>query len=373
MELLKESTSFTLILVFSIIDKYVSREFLKYFFSAILVFTVLYVVVDLLSNLGRYDVESSVIVELLAYQLPWVIYMMTPVACLVATIFTVSILSRSNELVALFSSGISLARVTAPILVITSGIVITSFFVSDRLIPAFTRKKNYVMFVKIKKNPSLYYTVKTNKIWYRSKDLIYNIKTFDPDKNTVQGLSIYYFTPNWDLLQITAAKEAQYLGENWHLTDGTVTLFPSDQGFPQTQAFKNKTISLEERPRDIKELDTNKDIMTVGELKRYIRKNKEAGLDTTRYEVAYHGKFSFAFVSFVMAFLGIPFSVSRDKSGSFALNVGICLGLVLIYWTFQNIGISLGNHGTLAPLVAAWAANGLMLIVAVYFLLRLKR
>jgi lipopolysaccharide export system permease protein len=359
--------------VFSIIDRYIAKEFLKYFAAALIVFSTLFLVVDMLSTVWQLKGDSTTIWSYYLYNLPNIFYLMTPVSCLMATIFTISVMSRSNELVALFSAGVSLARAAAPILAMTILIAIASFFVSDKLVPLFAKKRNYIYYVEIKKQPWFYYTVKVNKIWYRSKDLIYNIKTLNPEKNLVQGLTIYYFNPDWQMTQVISAAEAHFEGSNWILQNGSVTLFLDDSSFPLTEKFKEKSITLDERPTDIQGIDYNSDVMTVSELRRYIKKNKEAALDTTRYEVAYHKKFAFAFVSFVMAFLGIPFSVSKDKSGSFALNIGICFGFVFLYWTLVSIGLSLGRNGTISPFLSAWGPNGLMLGMAVFFLLRLKK
>jgi lipopolysaccharide export system permease protein len=359
--------------VFSIVDRYISKEYLKFFLASLIIFSTLYFVVDMLSQVWSLKADSTTLWAYFLYEIPKIVYQMTPVSCLMATIFTISFLSRSNELVALFSAGVSLARIALPILMVTSLIAICSFFISDKLVPIFTKKRNYIQYVEIEKRPGQYYTVKTNKIWYKSKDLIYNIKTFNAEKALVQGLTIYYFDPAWRLVQLITAAEARFEGSNWLLNHGTVTLFAEENSFPLTQEFQEKKIVLDERPGDIQEIDIDSDIMTVRELRRYIRKNQESGLDTIRYEVAYHSKFSFAFVSFVMAFLGIPFSVSKDKSGSFALGVGVCLFFVFIYWTLVSIGMSLGSHGSLPPVVAAWLPNGIMLIVSIFFLLRLKK
>ncbi len=359
--------------MFNIIDRYIAGEFIKYFLGALVVFTTLFLAVEMLSSVWELKASSALIWKYYLLSLPTILYRMTPVSALMGTIFTVSVLGRNNELVALFSSGISLARATAPIIAMSVLITISSFIVSDKLIPPFTKKMNYVKSVEIKKNPSLYYTVKTNKIWYRSKDLIYNIKTFNPEKKAVEGLTIYYFDPEFNLTQVTTAKIAHFEGKNWTLKDGTVTLFPTSSSFPITSPFKEKLITLDEGPADIQDIGTDQDVMTVGELRKYIQKNKEAGLDTVQYEVTYHNKFSFAFISVVMAFLGIPFSVSKARSGGFALNVGICLGFVFAYWTLVSIFLSLGKHGTIPPAISAWTPNALMLVVAVYFLLRLKR
>ena len=95
--------------------------------------------------------------------------------------------------------------------------------------------------------------------------------------------------------------------------------------------------------------------MSLKELGHFIERNKEAGLDTLRYEVDYHAKFGFAFASFVMSVLGVPFSVSRARSGGTFVNLGICLGLAFGYWTAYNSAVTLGAHGAFPRL---WLRHG---------------
>jgi len=357
-----------------IIDRYIAKEFIKFTLAALLVFTSLYVAVDVLSTMWQFnDVSSDILTSYYLYQVPLVVQKMIPVAALVATIFTISVLSRNSELVALFSTGMSLARITLPIMVLTAGIAVGSFFLSDKLIPAFSKKRNYLYYVYIKKNPGMYYTVKTDKIWYKSKDLIYNIKSLNPDKGVVQGLTLYYFDEKFHLMQMVKAKEARYEGKNWNLEKGTVTLFEENSSFPLTQSFDTKTITLDETPTDIQDLQNSADVMRAGELRRYIQKNKEAGLETASYEVSYHGKFSFAFTPFVMAFLGIPFSVANRRSGGFALNVIFVFGLVFTYWILLSTSMTMGSHGRFPPLMAAWAPNLIMMTFGLFALIKLRR
>jgi lipopolysaccharide export system permease protein len=49
------------------------------------------------------------------------------------------------------------------------------------------------------------------------------------------------------------------------------------------------------------------------------------------------------------------------------LQVGICIGLVFLYWIFYNSSITLGNHGHLPPVMAAWAPN--LVMIALGFVL----
>ncbi|MBK9294974.1 MAG: LPS export ABC transporter permease LptG [Oligoflexia bacterium] len=359
--------------MFLIVDRYIVKEFLKYFVATLIVFVTLYTAVDMLTTIWQLKADSATLWKFYLYQLPNTISRLIPVACLMGTIFTISMMSRSNELTSLFSAGMSLARITLPILIITVFISVTSFFISNKLVPIFNKKKNYIEFVEIRKQPWRYYTIKTSRIWYRNRDLIYNIRNFNPKGNSVAGLTIYYFSPDWKLMQLTSAQSGILDGQNWKLENGSVTIFDSQHSFPITEHFSKKTITMDEPPIDLQSLEDDKDIMTAADLRNFISKNKELGLDTNRYEMAYHSKFSYAFISFVMAFLGIPFSVTRERSGGFALNVGICFGVVFIYWTLISVFTSLGSSGTLPAFFAAWLPNALMLAVAVKLLMRLKK
>lgn len=357
----------------SIIDRYISKLFLGFFLGGLIVFVVLFVTVDFMTNISKYNAPSSAVIQYYLLFLPDTMYKMLPVACLMGTIFTLSTLSRNNELVALFSSGMSLARVSLPILVLVVTISSISFWLNDRLGPIVNQKKNYTYYIEITKEPTKYSTVKADKIWYRSGNVLFNIKTLQAEKATAQGLTMYYFNGAWDLIQMITADRVSLQGKTWDLTDGTVTLFTKESNVPMTQAFKRKTIAVSEETSDIQKSSATTDTLNLSELKRYITRNKEAGLDTLDFEVEYQAKFSFAFAAFVMSFLGIPFSVSRQRAGGAAFNVGVTILLAFGYWAAYSSGITLGRHGAMPPVIAVWLPNLAMVGLSAIFLARLKK
>lgn len=366
--------------MFTIIDRYISKLFLAFFLGGLVIFVTLFVTVDAMTNMVRFSAPVSLMIQYYLLYVPSIVYQMIPVACLLGTIFTLGTLSRNNELVALFSSGMSLARISMPILVLVLVISSISFWLNDRVLPIANQKKNYVYYVEIRKQPGLYSTVKTDRIWYRSGNVLFNIKTLQAEQGTAQGLSMYYFNSAWELIQMIAAERVKLEGETWELYNGTVTLFAGTGGgaegtesAPMTQNFMRKTITVSEDSRDIQQSSQSTDTLSVAELKRYINRNKESGLDTLRYEVDYHAKFSFAFAAFVMSFLGIPFSVTRQRSGGTAANVGITVGLAFLYYAAYSSGITLGQHGALPPILAVWVPNFAMVSLSAFFLFRLKR
>lgn len=357
----------------SIVDRYIAKTFFLYFVAGLLVFVTIFLAVDFMSTFARFEVGMDTLFKYYGYLLPSIVYQMMPVGCLVATVFTLSTLNKSNELVAMFSIGMSLARVSAPILALIAIFSVFSFWLGDQLLPEFTKKKNYTYYVDIRKKPGLYSTVKTNKIWYRSQNILFNIQSLDAEKRKAYGITLYFFDDQWKLIQLIKAKNVNLQGESWKLNNGSVTLFSKDLDFPVTKAFRNKKITMNEEVADLEESSSSGDVMTLRQLKKFIKKNKEAGLDTVKYEVDYQSKYGFAFAAFVMSMIGIPFSVRRRRSGGTFVNLGICMGLAFLYWVLFSSSVTMGKHGVLPPALAAWGANVIGIVSSLVLLVRLKQ
>jgi lipopolysaccharide export system permease protein len=349
------------------IDRYISGLFWFYFVGGLAVFITLFLAVDALSTMVTYkDVAATALIQYYAYYTPEVVYRMAPVACLLGTIFTLSTLNKNNELVALYASGMSLLRITASLVFWVILVSIGVFFLSDRVLPGFAKTKNFIFYRDLKKNPSLYSMVRNEKIWYRSRDSIFYIKTLNAEAQEAQGLTLYYFNEKWDLIQMVTASKVKLAAQNWDLFDGSVTLFTEESSFPLTSQFKKKTIVMSEDAKDLGSTANTADVLSLKELSDFIRRNKDAGLDTISYEVDYHSKFGFAAAALVMTLVGIPFSVGKARSGGTMINVGICLGLVFFYWIFYSSALTLGKHGQMNPIAAAWIPNVAMALFGLY-------
>ena len=356
------------------IDRYTSWLFWGYFIGGLLVFLTLFTAVDAMSTMVNYkNVAPSALLNYYIYSFPEIIAKLLPVACLLGTILTLTSLNKANELVALFASGMSLIRIAFPILLWVALISALGFFAADRIVPKAVKAKNYILYYDLKKEPHRFSTIKTDKIWYRSKNSIFNIQTLNAKGDRAQGLTMYFFDEAWDLVQMMTAREVSIQGAQWSLENGTVTIFTKDSSFPLSSQFKSKNIVMAEDSKDLQSAGQTADMMSQKELKHFIQKNKDAGLDTVAYEVDYHSKLSFAFAGLVMCLLGIPFSVGKARSGGTMLNVGICLALVFGYYVFYSSGITLGQHGTLPPVMAGWIPNIVMTALALVLLKRLKR
>ncbi len=354
------------------IDRYTLTQFWSFCLAGLLVVVTLFVAIDAMTLMGDFkDVSVETLLRYYLHATPETMQKMLPVATLMGCVFTLSSLQSHNELTALFSVGMSLFRVMLPSLVSVVFLCFFSLYLADRILPPLAKEKNRIYYNEMKK--TMFSTTKTDKIWYKSKNAIFYIKTMNIEGTKAQGLNLYFFDETFNLLQMLAAKEVDLNGPQWVLRNGTITLFSKESSFPLTNTFRTKTIVMSEDAGDLQSSGQTSEMLTQAELKEFIDRNSQAGLNVIPYEVDFHSKFSFAFAGLVMSLLGIPVSVRRARSGGLMVNAGVCLALVFSYWILYNSSLTLGNHGQLQPWLAAWSANAGFLLVGLFLFWRVRR
>lgn len=332
--------------------------FIKNFIISTLALTSLYFLQSLLDQLIDQEFTAQQVAFYNALNVPSILVQMIPPAVLIATVLTLSGLARNNELIACYSIGISLKQVVLVVFSLVFMISCMSLVLQDRILPPIFKKRTTFYWREMKQKLDFYFDAKQDKIWYRSKNLIYYIRTFNPMTNTILGMAIYSFNDDFELVEATEAKSAVFsqsgLIKSWELMDGTVTSFAGENKTPVTQPFQKLSLKIQETPKDFQEIEKEIDGLRLKEAKRYIDRVRASGVDTNHYEVKFHSKISLSFIPIVMCLLGVPFSVRARREGGLAKDIGFCLTLTFFYWLFHSISISLGSNGVLPPFIAAW-------------------
>ena len=352
------------------LDQYITLGFLKNYGVAILSLTFLYFFQDLLGDLFNAEFSPYDIIFHKFYKIPLIFVQMNPPAVLLSTVITLSGLNRTNELVACYAIGVGLNRVFSVILSLVFMISCLSLVLQDQILPSFFRKATTFYWKEMKKKTDFFYDIKKDKIWYRTKNLIYNLRNFDSASKTIFGMSVYTFDENFNLVQMIDAERATYTPKGWKLMNGTVTLFPKDDPFPLTQKFEEKELVISESPKDFQEIEKEVDGLRLKELQRYIQKVKNAGADTKKYEVKLQSRISLSFIPLVMCFLAVPFSTGRRREGGLVKDLGLCMGLTFFYWLFYSIGLSLGTNGALPSWLGAWLPSAIFIALTVTLIAR---
>lgn len=336
------------------LDRYIAAFFIKNFLIAVFAMTSLFLFQALLGDIldKSFGADQVLIYHLL--NLPQIVVQMMPPSILLATVFTLSGLSRTNELVACHSIGIGVWRIMSLILSVVFIVSCIVLVMEDRILPPTFRKRTTYYWREMRHRPDPFLDIQKDKIWYRSKNLIYNLQLFDAKSNSIYGMAVYTFDENFNLVQVVDAQKAEYTPSGWRLMNGTVTVFSAQDAFPLTSRFTEKSLTIPETPKDFQEIEKETEGLRLKELWKYIGRVRSAGADTKSYEVKFHSKISLAFIPIVMCFLGIPFSLRGRREGGMAKDFGLCLGVTFFYWLFYSIGLSLGTNGVLPPWLAAW-------------------
>ena len=101
-----------------LIDFYLLAQFFYYFLVLIAGFLLIFdtfTMFDLLRDISKNHVPFLVVVNYFRFLVPYMVYHLTPLATLVATLVTLGILAKNNEVIAFKASGISLYRLVLPL------------------------------------------------------------------------------------------------------------------------------------------------------------------------------------------------------------------------------------------------------------------
>ena len=121
-----------------ILDKYLLREFAWPFLYSFDAFLLLFIVNDLLDNLGDFLRQGASLGTILRYYLiflPEPIVLILPVALLLGVLFCLSMLGKHNELLAMRAGGVSLWRLALPFVVVSATASAVSFGVNELFVP----------------------------------------------------------------------------------------------------------------------------------------------------------------------------------------------------------------------------------------------
>ena len=358
-----------------ILHRYVVREFLKVFSLSLSSLIFIYVVVLFFQKVNifiKYQAPFYLIFEYIPYKIPEVTFQWTlPYAVLLATLLTLGSLSRHSEITAMKAGGVSLYRITSPLLFIAFLISLCSFLGNEYLVPYANQRTQYLLDVKVRKEkPTGFF--KDYKIWYRSNHRIFNIRLLDPEKKVLRGLTIYDFDNDFRCIQRIEAQEARWINGKWRFYNGVTRNFEENTSV-QVLPFKELEFSMQENWESFEKIERESREMSYSELRTYIQKIRSAGYDATRYLVDLYSKHSYPLLNLIMVLIGIPFALKTGRSGGVALSIGISVMIGFVYGVTFYIFLSFGKSGILPPFLSSWIPTSLFGLAGVFALMNVRQ
>jgi LPS export ABC transporter permease LptG len=359
----------------AVVDRYIVRRFVGFFLLVLLSASALYQIVEaqsLMEAISEHNQPMSLALKYLAYFTPGMLKVITPIACLVAVMITLGTMARANEDTALKAAGISIFRISAPLIIATAGLSLMYFLVQDYVAPYTNRKASFVR-DEIEGRVSSATVAGTR--WVFGKDSrLYAYGDYNTATKTLQGVSAIQLAHDpFRIRRRIQAPRVQWSSRGWIAARGWEREFRGDEEPYRT--LKATVLSWPELPDDFARQERSllsserlAEEMSFFSLWSHVRKMQNSGYDTTRLSVSLYEKLAFPAAPLVMVLIGLPFAFRSGRRGSL-YGLGIALGLVIVYWSLFAVSSALGEQALLPPFLAAWSPNLMFALAGGYLFL----
>lgn len=359
----------------SLIDRYVATLFTRVFSLVLLSGVSLFVVFDLTEHaedIIKNKVPTAIILKYYKYFSLQIIYQIAPIVVLVTTLMTFSLLSRTNEIVASKSLGISLYRLALPALV--GALMITAlsaYLESGKILPAANEKVAEAKDRIQGRTVARAYRRADRQWLFGQGRYIYNYLNYDASTQTLQRLQVFDFDPAHHLIRRLYTESAHYIGDAWVFSPGWARTFQGNFRIKYDTFDGPRIVHYPETPSYFDSEIRPPDQMAYRELKDYIEELNESGQPQPELLVSLYEKVAYPVISLVMALVALPFAFRLGRQGAlYGIGLSVILGFVFmgVFAFFTK----LGEAGALPAIVAVWSPGTVFAILSVYLFLGVR-
>ena len=366
-----------------ILDRYIFRSLVVNYVIALAAMMSLYVVLDLFVNIDEFTEDPTATTGMILAAIGSYYFnnlflyfaQLSGVITLFACLASIARLRRQNELTAILASGVSLYRVSAP--VIAFGLLTSTLWFVDTevIIPHVSHK------LARRHDDAL--GRKIYGVWFladRDQALL-SAQKFEPATKTMRRMLVMYRGEFGRVDRVLEAERATWrpnesyaAGGVWELDLGVMRTRRDDDRprlGPQDD-FRRESVHYYESnltPDAIQLRQSSQWVQYLSSL-QLTRLVARGELDSARIQHIKHTRFTTPIVSLILLLLGLPFMLSADAGN--ILNDGArCLGVCGACFLLSFAGHNLNMDGSLAAL-PSWLPIFLFAPVVVVLLDRIK-
>ncbi len=344
-----------------LIDKYLLRTLFVPLAYCLAGFVLIYIIYDLFDNLSDFIEAKTAIRNVFLFYaclIPSVLIYIVPVSLFLSVLYSLSQLTKNNELTAMRASGISLFRMMMPIAAVGLGFSVAVAAIHETIGPwsaywtyQFVRAEKHKQDVSIHiASPLGYVNEVAGRDWMIDK--------FDTRTYEMQNVTVNQKRPDGSSV-VTKARQARWLDGRWWFNE-LITQEYDRQNSPRGRTkfeLHREMNDFGEMPKDfineIKEPEflSSTELLTFLETHRSISKDKIA-----RVRVDLHNRLAMPWTCLIVTMIGIPFGAQTGRRGAF-LGVVSAIGLFFSFYVLVNVGLALGKKQVMDPWLAGWLPN----------------
>lgn len=358
------------------IDRYLMRRFVFNLAWSLTAFWLIFLTVDLVEHLDKFidkGAPAQYVTLYYLYYSPYILILIMPVGVLLATLFSVGLLSKYSELLALRAAGVSLLRVAMPLLFL--GLVITGLIMAagETVFPVMEQRRADLTQQFLGSGTRPAQMIMQNLFAPGLNGRVFYFKTYNTGQRTGDGVTVQTFSGG-RMTELLEMRSLRYQDSIWTGESGQQRLFETTgDSATRYESFQRLAFpEWREIPDDFVRKRVDPQRSGYFALKAAINRMRQTGGDPTYEDTELALKIAFPFLNFLVVLIGFPIA-TRTRHAGMALNFGVAMMITFALRVVIEVFRSFGHNGDLPAWTAAWIPNLLCLILGAVALLRVRK
>ncbi len=355
----------------TLLDRYLLQKFLVPFLYCVSGFISVWLVWDLSVNLPDFlsgHAGPGIIFRFYLLQIPSVIVLSVPVGLLLALLYTLTQMSRRNEIISMLCAGRSLFRIFIPLfafgLLMTALLALLNYQLAPQAGSVRDKIKDEIKFGTKRFNGIsnlLFRNREDRRLWF--------ISAFFPDANQLVRLEIIQQNEEGAVSEKWYSPHAFYVPDTktWVLEKARhVTVDASGNLVTTEDSPRLELRTWKETPWKIASSLMNSEFLGLPELSEYLRYNAE--FPKTRlapFVTHWHYRWALPWICMVVILLAGAMGVVTGRRGIMG-GITAAIGLFAAMIFSSSLFIALGKGDRIPGYVAAWGPVVIFLLIGIY-------
>jgi len=355
----------------TIFDRYLLKKFLVPFFYCVTGFISVWLVWDLSVNLPDFlsgNATPALIARFYLLQIPSVLVLSVPVGLLLALLYTLTQMSRRNEIISMLCAGSSLFRIFVPLIFV--GLVMTAVLavLNYQLAPQAGAERDR-MKDEIKSGANRFTGIPDLLFRNREDRRIWFLSELYVDSNQASRVEIIQQNESGVVTEKWYTPHAFYVPQSatWVL-DQALHVVVDESGNPvSSETSPHLTISgWHETPWKIGSSRMNSEFLGLPDLSDYLHYNAEfPEARLAPFVTHWHYRWALPCVCLVVVFIAGPMGIVNGRRGIMG-GIGLAIGLFAGLIFSSSLFIALGKGDRIPGWMAAWGPIIIFLSLGLY-------
>lgn len=355
----------------TLLDRYLFGQFAKNLLLVLTGLVAVYLLVDFFERIDEFIRAQKTIAaagKYLLLEIPFMIEQLAPVAILLGGVITLGVLNHNTELTALKAAGISLARITVPI--VLCGVVFTGLVLamSQWLLPSTMATTNRILYEEVRGEiPNGIY--RHGRYYYKGADGFYSFSGHDPGADRYENFSYSTWNADYQARLLLSADRAFWHDQQWTFEDCR-TKKMSGPGDFIVEFHRRLVLALPETPASFFIPKYKLNEMSLSEL--FARSWSAAETGDPEAGLKFHGRLSYIFLGLPLLLLGLPLLllVHQRWGRDLAVAVPVSCCLAFAAWGLWAVAQSLAGGNYVNPGLGSWSIHLLVGGLGIWLLSR---